>query len=145
MPGKFRVGEPRCGFQHSVPPPTTPTCSMVHQRRTHQEPNRPNANAVPRSLLRDRLPGLQWSLLECWRHGQPRLRQTWDRSLDREPAATHDGERTAWKSLVSSHRTVEPGVPPFETWSTQLVMPVQPASGEVQVSYYFYQHVQFTC
>ncbi len=29
------------------------------------------------------------------------------------------------KSLVCSHRTVEPGVPPSETWSTKLVMPAQ--------------------
>ncbi len=42
-----------------------------------------------------------------------------DRSPDRESSVTHDGEGTGWKSLMSSHRTVEPGVP-------QLVMPAQP-------------------
>ncbi len=31
---------------------------------------------------------------------------------------------------MSSHRTVKPGVPASETWSTQLVMPAQPAPGE---------------
>ncbi len=38
----------------------TPPCDMVLQRRTHQEPNLPHDIAVPRSLLRDRLPGKQW-------------------------------------------------------------------------------------
>ncbi len=38
---------------------------------------------------------------------------------------------------MSSHRTVEPGVPPSETWSTQLVMPVQPALGG---EYNFYRY-----
>ncbi len=41
--------------------------------------------------------------------------------------------RTA--SLVSSHRTAEPGVPPSETKSTQLVMPAQPAPGECRRKY----------
>ncbi len=44
-----------------------------------------------------------------WRHGLPRSRPT------------------SWPSLVSSRRTAEPGVPPSETWSTQLVMPAQTA------------------
>ncbi len=35
----------------------------------------------------------------------------------------HDGERTGRKSLVKSHRTVEPGVPLFATLSIRLVMP----------------------
>ncbi len=61
---------------------------------------------------------------------QPRSRPTWIRSPDRESSATQDGERAGWKCLVSSHRTAEPGVLPSETWSTRLVMPVQPASGE---------------
>ncbi len=47
--------------------------------------------------------------------------------------AVHDGERTGSKSLVNiSHRAVEPGVPPPVTWSTQLVMPAQPAPGECE-------------
>ncbi len=36
--------------------------------------------------------------------------------------------RKDWvKCLVSSHRAVETGVPPSETWSTQLVVPAQSA------------------
>ncbi len=49
---------------------------------------------------------------------------------DCEPSATHDGERAVWKCLVNSHRTIEPAVPPSETWSMHLVMPAQPAPGE---------------
>ncbi len=45
------------------------------------------------------------------------------------PTATQDGERTGWKCLASSHRTVEPRMPQYAMWSTQLVMPVQPAPG----------------
>ncbi len=37
--------------------------------------------------------------------------------------------------LVSSHRAVKPGVPPSETWSTQLVMPAQAAPGECRRKY----------
>ncbi len=44
--------------------------------------------------------------------------------------ATHDGERTGLTCQVSSHRTVEPGVPPSETWSNPLVMLAQPVSKE---------------
>ncbi len=49
--------------------------------------------------------------------------------------ATHDGGRTGGKCPVSSHRTVDPGVPPSETWSTRLVMPAQPAPGECRRKY----------
>ncbi len=45
-----------------------------------------------------------------WRGGQPRSRPAWNRFPDRESSAMHDGERTVWKCLVSSHRTAEPGV-----------------------------------
>ncbi len=31
------------------------------------------------------------------------------------------------KALVNSYMTVKPGVPPSETWSTEFVMPAQPA------------------
>ncbi len=34
------------------------------------------------------------------------------------------------EALVSSHRTVESGVPPSVMWSTPLVMPAQPVPGE---------------
>ncbi len=34
------------------------------------------------------------------------------------------------KSLVNSHRTVEPRVHLSKTWSAQLVMPAQPAPSE---------------
>ncbi len=60
-------------------------------------------------------------LEDSWRHELPRSRQTWNRSPVRESSATHDGDRTGWKCLVSSHRTAESGVLPFETWSTRLV------------------------
>ncbi len=50
-------------------------------------------------------------------------------------AAMRDRERTGWKSLVSSHRTVGTGVPPPETWSTQLVIPPQPAPSECRRKY----------
>ncbi len=36
-------------------------------------------------------------------------------------------ERTGWKWPVSSHRTVEPGMPPSAAWSTRLVRLAQPA------------------
>ncbi len=36
---------------------------------------------------------------------------------------------------VSWRMTAEPVVPPFETWSTQLVMPAQPAPGECRRKY----------
>ncbi len=58
-----------------------------------------------------------------WRRGQPRSRQIWSPSPDCESSATHDGERTVRKSLVSFRRTIEPGVHLPETWSAQLVMP----------------------
>ncbi len=35
-----------------------------------------------------------------------------------------------WKSLVGSHRAVEPEVPPSRTWSFRLVLPTQPGPGE---------------
>ncbi len=38
--------------------------------------------------------------------------------------------RTMEKGLGESYRAVEPGVPPSETWSTQLVVPAQPVLGE---------------
>ncbi len=38
------------------------------------------------------------------------------------------------KPQVKSHRTVEPGVPPSETWPTQFVMPVQPTPGEADAT-----------
>ncbi len=51
------------------------------------------------------------------RRGQPRSRQTWKPSLDIESSATHNAERAGWKSLVSSHMTVQPRVHLSETWS----------------------------
>ncbi len=60
-----------------------------------------------------------------WRHGQPRSRQTWSSSPDRDSSATHDGERSGWTSLVSSHSTTEPGVPPSVPRLTQLVKPTK--------------------
>ncbi len=65
-----------------------------------------------------------------WRHGRPRSRPTCNRSPERESSATHNKERTGWKSLVSSHRNVEPWVSPSKKRSTQSVMPAQPAWGE---------------
>ncbi len=65
-----------------------------------------------------------------WRCGQPRSRQARSLSPDRESSATHDGERTGWKSLVSSRRTVEHEMPPSVTWSTRLAIPAQPAPSE---------------
>ncbi len=56
-----------------------------------------------------------------WRHEQPRSKQIWNRFPGRESSVTHDGERTGWKCLASSHRAVEPGASPSETWSAQLV------------------------
>ncbi len=38
-------------------------------------------------------------------------------------------------SQVSSHRVVEPGVPPSERWSIQVVMAGQPTPGEYQHKY----------
>ncbi len=38
------------------------------------------------------------------------------------------------KSQAISHRTVKPGTPLSETWSTALAMPAQLAPGEFQVS-----------
>ncbi len=61
----------------------------------------------------------------CWRREQPRSRQTWNPSQDREPSATNNGEGTEWKFIVGSLRTVEPGEPLSETWSAPLVMPSQ--------------------
>ncbi len=55
---------------------------------------------------------------------------SWRPAEDRESSATHDGERTGLTCLVSWRRTAEPGVSPSEAWSTQLVMPAQPAPGE---------------
>ncbi len=40
---------------------------------------------------------------------------------------------------MSSHRTVEPGVPPSVTWSTQLVLPAQPVRGEFHHKYSVYK------
>ncbi len=51
-------------------------------------------------------------------------------SPDRGSLATHNGERTGRKSLVSLRVIVEPGVHLFETWSDQLFIPDQPALGE---------------
>ncbi len=74
-----------------------------------------------------------------WRRGQPQSRQTLNPSHNRKSSATHDGERTGWKSLASSRRTVEPGVTPPVMWSTQLVMPVQPAPGQCRQKYKYTQ------
>ncbi len=48
----------------------------------------------------------------------------------RESSATHAGIRIGCKCPVSSHRTAKPGMPPFETSSTGLVMAAQAAPGE---------------
>ncbi len=77
-------------------------------------------NFCPHRLVRD-----AGELEASWRRGQPRSRQALSPSPDHESSATHDGESNGWKSLVSSHRAFEPGVPPSATWSTQLVMTVQ--------------------
>ncbi len=82
--------------------------------------------------------GAYWKVEDMGNHGSGRPGTTlWIASLR---------PRTMVKGLGESlYRAAEAGVPQSEAWSTQLVMPVQPASGEVQVSKYFYQHVQFTC
>ncbi len=64
------------------------------------------------------------------RREQPRSRQIWNPSPGRESSATHDGERTGRKLLVSSRWTIEPGVPQSGTWWVKLMMPAQPAQGE---------------
>ncbi len=75
-------------------------------------------------LIRDLL---LFKPLRTWhrRTGHPQARQTWNPFLDYESSVEHDGERTLWKSLVSSHRYAEPGVP-----LSLLKMPTQPAPGE---------------
>ncbi len=41
-----------------------------------------------------------------WRRIQPRWRQIWNPPPDLKSSAMHDGERTGWKSLVSSPKTL---------------------------------------
>ncbi len=70
-----------------------------------------------------------------WRLGQPRSKQTWSPSPDHESSATHFGKRIGWRSLVSSHWTVEPGEPPSTMRSTRLVIAAQLALGECRHKY----------
>ncbi len=51
-------------------------------------------------------------------HGQGRPKGP---SPDCEFSATGNGERTGWKSLENSYRTIEPWLPASMKWSTRLV------------------------
>ncbi len=79
------------------------------------------ARRLDGELIRDHL----LSTLPRTKRGQPRSRQTWNSSPDRESSAAHDGERIGCKSLVSSQLTVEPGVPLSSIHASTMPMLVQ--------------------
>ncbi len=64
------------------------------------------------------------TLIPCVPVVSPKLKKRGFEELT-DSLATHGGERTGQKSLVNSHRAVEPRVPPAETWSILLVMLAQ--------------------
>ncbi len=63
-------------------------------------------------------------------------RQTWNPSPDHESSASHARWRKDWGKVSSELAPdIEPGVPPYETWSRELVMPAQPTPGECRSKY----------
>ncbi len=114
----------------------TSIAALFVQRRLHwfgHATRRPDGELIKDLLLPARP--------RTWRRLTGGQLKTWSTTIKadlellsgRESSAKE--ERIWWKFPVSSHSIVEPGVPPFETWSAQLVMPAEPALGECRLKY----------